>query len=657
MRVSGGKMKNTKKKIVSMCMAVAMIFVSAATTRAGGALESFDITAQTPSPIAGQILARVIGIKWDARCIPVQYRINNTLDPVPNPLGAPILSVADAAAAFQTSFNAWNSLPSSFINMQVVGTTSNPGLRGFDFVNELTFRTANNFTAIASSPSVNLIADSTFEDGDDIDGDGDSDVSALISTAGDADGDGDIEFPAGFYKAGTILDNDVQFNTKVSNGLRFTVDPAQADTVARSVDLICVAVHEFGHSFGLSHVLNNQDSATDGNGATMFPFIDTGDPASELSQRTPNIDDVAFASFFYPEGTANSGPAALQSGDVAFNKAFGLITGELRHGVLNQPIAGGSVFAINRQNDSMSVAAYSGTTNLSFNPVNGALSIVNNPALSILNGNYVLPVPKGNYDVSVEAVDGQPVAAANINFTTQIGNAFGQQNFIEEFFNKNKEAAIEREPGEAKNISVNPGKTESGNDIITNSVINISNFGALNAIGFINLAPGGTYAVAFPASQISAINPGEDILVQAGLFNTFLVDASAPAVFAQAILTTGVINANGTATIDLQRPLDKVSGFLGQDGDFAPFFFKNPHVLGKKIRRDIEDGKIQNLFLVLQIPTTSPFPGVSNQPPLVGLNTTGTIFGLSFFSADGVTFNRRTDLNFRFSLILSEPEH
>ena len=38
----------------------------------------------------------------------------------------------------------------------------------------------------------------------------------------------DIEFPAGFYKAGTILDNDVQFNTKVSNGFRFTVDFADS---------------------------------------------------------------------------------------------------------------------------------------------------------------------------------------------------------------------------------------------------------------------------------------------------------------------------------------------------------------------------------------------------------------------------------------------
>jgi hypothetical protein len=644
-----------KRKIAIFCIAISMVFGGAVTTRAGGALETIDITGAGPSPIPGHLLAKVIGIKWDSRCIPVQYRVNNTLDPVPNPLGAPFLTLADATAELQASFDQWNSIPTSFIDMQIVGTTSNLGLVGFNMVNELTFRTAAGFTAIASSPSTSLITDITLVDGDQIDGDADSDVSSAITTASDVDGDGDIEFPAGFYKAGTILDNDVQFNTKVSNGFRFTIDPAQADTVTRSVDLQCVAVHEFGHSFGLSHVLNNQDSATDGNGSTMFPFIDTGDPASELSQRTPNIDDTAFASFFYQEDTASSGPPALQAGDIPFKREFGLVTGELRHGVLNQPIAGGSVFGIKRETGVMTVSAFSGTTNLSFNPANGGLFFVpmSNVAQAIPNGNYVLPLPRGSHDVGVEAVDGQPVPAANISFTTQIGNFFGQHNFTEEFFDKN-EAALERSPGAVKAVTATPNKTLTGIDITTNRVFSISNFGAPTNIGFINPPAGGfIYAVAFPAAQIAAISPGTDLFLHTGLFGTFQVDASVVPLFAQALLTTGVINPDTTATIDMATPLRSAPLFIGQDGDFAPFFFSEPAELGQTVRDGITAGTIQNLFLVLQIPP-APFPGVSGQPPLIALSSQAPIHGLSFLSTNGgATFTRRNDFNFRFSLVSS----
>ncbi|HEY8227289.1 MAG TPA: matrixin family metalloprotease [Pyrinomonadaceae bacterium] len=646
-----------KRKLTSIFVTACMILMSVATARAGGALETIDLTGFQPSPIPGHLLARVIGIRWDSRSIPVQYRVNNTLNPIPNPLGPAFLSVADATTALQASFDSWNSLPSSFIDMHIVGNTNNPGLVGFNFVNEISFRTSAAFNAIASSPSTNFIIDVNLTNGDDIDGDGDSDVSNAITTAQDVDSDGDIEFPAGFYKAGTILDNDVQFNTKASNGFRFTVDPAQADTVTRSVDLQCVATHEFGHSFGLSHVPNNQTSATDGNGATMFPFIDTGDPASELAQRTLDIDDIAFASWFYPEGTAASGPAALQLGDIPFTSNFGLIRGELRHGVLNQPIAGGYLQAINRDTGEETVGAFSGTANLSFNPATGGLFFVPTAAQGIVNGNYVIPLPMGNYNVRAEAIDGSPVAANSISFTCQIGAFYGQQNFIEEFWNNNKEGAIEREPGDGKNVHVNNGFVRSGVNIVTNRVFNISNFGARNAIGFINSPASRTYAVAFPAAQISALNGGNPTIVQAGLFDTNVVDASVPVLFGNAWLTTGVINPDGTATIDLVTPLRSSPMFLGQDTDFAPFYFTEPKDLSETIQAGISAGTIQNLFLVLQIPATTPFPGVSAQPPLVGLNNSPTIFGLSFLSNDaGATFTRVNTFNFRFSMIFSEPE-
>ena len=78
------------------------------------------------------------------------------------------------------------------------------------------------------------------------------------------------------------------------------------------------------------------------------------------------------------------------------------------------------------------------------------------------------------------------------------------------------------------------------------------------------------------------------------------------------------------------------------------------------MRKKIDRGEIQNLFLVLRIPTTAPFPGVSAQPPVIGLDggvaaNDVPIFGLSYLSTDGVTWNQVNNFNFRFSLIVTKP--
>jgi hypothetical protein len=629
---------------------------NATSSGAGGRLESFNITGNVPSPIPGHVVARVIGIGWDSRTLPVRYALNTTQEPVPNPLGAGILTVAQARTALQQSLDQWNDIRTSFIAMRITASTANNGLSGFDMVNELTFRTASNFTAIASSPSTNLIQDTTFVNGDDIDEDGDSDVSSAITTAADVDGDGDIEFPAGFYKAGTILDNDVQFNTKITNGYRFTTGDAALDAVTRSVDLNTVATHEFGHSLGLSHAMTNQTSGSNGDGATMFPFINTGDPEAERLQRTLSTDDIAWASYLYQEGSVASGPGAIQYGDVPFRWLFGTIEGALQHGVLNQPLVGASVYAVGHITKRAVSSGYSGTIQLSFNPATGGLSVLNDPAFTLQDGKYVIPVPLGLYAVGIEAVDGTPVAAGAISLTTQIGSIFGQQNFNEEFYNRAREAVLETRPGEDFPVLVLPGQRRTGISIVTADTFNVNNFGARNFVGFVNpISPGAYYAVAVPAARIAAIAPGEPLAVTSMLFDTIVIDSSTVPLFSEAMLTTGVINGDGAATIDLANPLDRVQRFVGQDNDFSPLFLKKSVRLGQKIRDGVASGEIQNLFMVLRLPTTSPFPGVSGQPPLIGLSTTppAAASGLSFFSNDGATFTRRTDINFRFSLVLS----
>jgi hypothetical protein len=542
--------------------------------------------------------------------------------------------------------------------MQIVGTVSNPGTRGFDMVNELTFRTPAGFGAIASSPSTSLIADVTLTDGLDVDGDGDADVSAAISTCADVDNDGDVEFPAGDYPAGTILDNDVQLNAA---GLRFTVAAADADTVTSSVDLQAVATHELGHSHGLSHVLNNQKSDVDGTATTMYPFIDTGDPDAELSSRSLDSDDVAWSSYFYPEGSAGSGPAALQHGDRAFDKVYRLIRGEVTAGAGGAPIAGASVGASRYSRNELVATAFSGTTRLLRRQADGALFFPLDPAQAVLDGDYVLPVPKDIYRIGVEPVDGTPVSTGSINFTAQIGGAFGLLGFEEESYAHGLEDALEVYPDLATPVlAFLPNNWIPPVDLVTNVNQRIEPYGSLDFIGF-TLGPGGLYyAVQFPRQEIAdAFDAGIDLL-QAGLFRTAVSDASVVPRFSEAALVTGVLQGDGSALLDLHHPLRRQKPFIAQDGDFAPYWFPLPLLLRAQIGWWLDHGPAdEDLFLILRLPD-EPWPGPNGLAPAVGLDGVpgGTndvpILGRSFVSVDdGVSFVPETRFNFMFSLLLT----
>jgi len=187
--------------------------------QAGGNLDQFNFTGVVIGEGDDAIeLVGVVPIHWDPRCANVDYTLDTIL---PNAGTDTEISIEETQAQLQAALDSWNDIPTSYINMNIteVRTIGN-GTRGFDFINELTFETPDGFTALASSPSTSLQQDTTFIAGEDIDGDGDSDVfdpvAAGVNVCTDIDEDGDIEFPAGFYTAGTILDNDVQFGADVA---------------------------------------------------------------------------------------------------------------------------------------------------------------------------------------------------------------------------------------------------------------------------------------------------------------------------------------------------------------------------------------------------------------------------------------------------------
>ena len=102
--------------------------------------------------------------------------------------------------------------------------------------------------------------------------------------------------------------------------------------------------------------------------------------------------------------------------------------------MFNEPIAGASLSATNVLTGELFASAFSGTSQVSYDPATGGIFLVN-PAYNILNGDYTLPVKLGLYSIGIEAVDGSPVPASSVSLNAQIGDVFGQQNFNEEFWN------------------------------------------------------------------------------------------------------------------------------------------------------------------------------------------------------------------------------
>ncbi len=631
-------------KRILMCASA--LAIAATQAYAGGRLDTFNFTGES-NFIPGFEDVEIVGIFWDDRCTNVSY----TVDDIPAiGLGGSLIPASVWGPVMQTAFDSWNDIPTSYIEMNVVGdpVTLGNGVRRFDFINELTFETPVGSGFLASSPSISLQADATFVAGDDIDGDGDSDVfdtaATSITTCHDFDGDGDIEFPAGDYKAGTILDNDVQFNNRLAPAIVWELEPTStlAGAPQRATDIEAVAVHEFGHSHGLAHSFINQISRNDGTGATMFPFIDIDDRFSELGVRTLHDDDIAWSSFIYPEGRNATGPGAIQPGDVRFDRVYRIISGSYTQGGFG--VLGGNISATQvGANGRTLVSAYSGKAR-AFSP-DGFGVFVGDLTNSVISDQYELPVPRGNYNLAMQALDGDPAATGNISITAQIGGILGQHTYPEEFRSSPAlEGAFETNPAQSAPVNARAGNVPNIN-VVTNVDVTLRNAGPLTNIGT-GAAIGVNdviYAERFSnAAVLALLNSGATLTT--ATFRTGVFDASVVSSWKSVGVYLGRLNGDGTAS--LATPLFTQANFIGQDADSTPFFLPNAPTISNNARALLQADATLDVFAVLE--AKNDFPRADDpRPPLLGLQATavGASTGQSFLSVAGGPLTVRTNGN------------
>jgi hypothetical protein len=621
--------------------------------QAGGNLEIFDFTNAPPSPIAGHVIATTRGRQFDERCIPIAYRLDTKVDPIPNgTAGAPLpLPLAQARQAIEQALATWNDIPTSFVEMRIVGPTAGgaPGAE-FDFVNEVSFEISPTWGDgwIAASRSVRLIEDSQLLHGEDLDGDGDADISSAILECADVDGDGDIEFPAGFYGAGTILENDVVFDPRWG----FTTDLSGLDDWLTQ-DLVGTAAHEFGHSLGLPHSAIAQRGPRDGRKTTMW--YAPGDPVEKAVERKLHSDEIAWASFLYPEGSRAQGPGALQRGDVAFSHRYSVLRGEVRE-ASGRPGTGSLVFAEDLHGNVIT-SAIAGRFRASFGDDRSFLNYLPS-SLAFADGRFALPVPKGMVRVGVEPNDDWPDPTRGTTFSGIYPFFYdGSQEFRKEYYSGATEGNFELRLGHGQPIAAYSDR--HGLDFHLDDNVALGDGEAWdNDYSAIGIGPqGNLLAVRITREEIAAIDRGRGLLVQGALFGTFPWNSSEVAMFDSAMITTGRVAANGTVTVEVAHPLARQAPFIGLDFDHTPLYVNNALALGEHVQRELPALR-KDLFLVLALSNVidPAYPGISRYGVLFDpLTPDSPRRGRSYYSIDGgqTWYAENPNVSYAFSLIVA----
>ncbi len=617
--------------------------IAAPSAWAGGPFEVYAYAGPGPFPGTGGL--ELVPARWDDRCLPIPFTLNTFM--LPN--SDPPLDAATTAAILEQALDVWNDIPTSYIEMHLVGESQRPPgtSHRLDLINELSFFLGDgSFVAAAEIDA--LLFDREAIPGLDIDGDGDADVfdpAPGLERCVDIDGDGDFELPAGFYPAGTILDVDIYFD---NSWLWTTGSP---DASFGTVDLEGVAVHELGHALGLSHSLINQVTTDNGVGVVMAVEFDRDDPVSKLAMRDLKSDDVAWASFLYPEGSASSGLAALQADDIAFDQVYGIIRGEVTHGRTGWPLVGASIQAVDRDSGEVVASHYTGHARIAIDLTTWQEILDPRlPSFHLASGSYTLPVPAGEYHLAVEAMDGSPWPAAEFarDSSAEIGDFFGLQDFNEEFLLKSEDSDSDSgsdsdsDSGSDSELELLEVEVEVGEVVEVNHTtgvdLNLDPFDLVGSepgrdIDFLGNVPAGSIvAVRIPAAEMA-----EFLLAGAPwalAFRTGVEDRSQVPVFPQAALATGRVEGAG-ASLDLEDPLLKATSFVGQDDDFAPLFVPEPADLAEDLWEAIDEDGVDDFFLVLEIPEAGG--GASGLPPGVGVDIgqEAGVLDRSYVSFDG----------------------